>query len=454
MVSVDRRSTSAALTGASLVSAPPDRQHLRPNQPPTRDLRRPPAKTTRAPEETRPLPRTQAPRRSWIHRTGGKVSSALLGALLVGCSYTLRGSGGSDHSAASVPRPSSTVTVPADTIPPDTVPPITAPPTPEEAAVAELNRILGTGNTRLEYDRDFADPFVLRDGEATYFYATNAHWANVPVLDTLSLLENAAPREALPTENLGAWATPNISHVWAPAVAKLSEGRYAMFYSAKERATGLMAVGVAYASSPLGPFADPNEAPILATGKSGAAGRGGVIDASVFQENGRTYLIYKNDGNCCRAETAVWIQEFSEAAGGPVGEPQKMLGDDGRQSWEVAHYTAPHALIEGPRLIEEGGKYYLFYSANDWASAQYGVNYAVADSPFGPYTRAQGPWMQSEEGRHGPGGQEIFEGPGGELFLAYHAWRTPGASNTAGDTRRLVIEPLVFNGGAPLQFPG
>jgi beta-xylosidase len=258
------------------------------------------------------------------------------------------------------------------------------------------------------------------------------------------MLENAPPRDALPTENLGAWAMPNVSHVWAPSVAKLEDGRYAMFYSAQERASGLMAVGIAYASTPLGPFRDASDAPYLSAARSGDAGRGGVIDASVFQEHGKTYVVFKNDGNCCRAETAVWIQELA-----PGAQPAKLLGDAGHQAWEEAAYTSPHALIEGPKLLEAGGKYYLFYSANDWASPSYGVNYAVADSLTGPYTRAAGPWMQSEPGRFGPGGQEIFAGPDGALFLAYHAWHTPQASAGAGDARRLIIEPLSLDSGTP-----
>lgn len=401
--------------------------------------------------QAKPTPRTRAANQSWLHRTGGRISTGLLGGLIVGTSFLLGGCGGSDQSARSVPRPPpTTTTVPSDTKPPEDIVVPPPPLTPAQQADARLYELLRSGS-RVEYPRDFADPFVLRDGDSTYFYATNAHWANVPVLDAQALLENAAPREAFPTENLGSWATPDISHVWAPSVAKLSDGRYALFYSAKERASGLMAVGVAYASSPAGPFADTNATPLLSSAQSGAAGRGGVIDASVFQENGRTYLVYKNDGNCCRAETAVWIQEFSAAEGRPIGEPNKMLGDEGRQSWEIAHYTAPHALIEGPRLIEDSGKYYLFYSANDWASAEYGVNYAVADSPLGPFTRAQGPWMQSEEGRFGPGGQELFQGPDGERYFVYHAWNTPGASNTPGDARRMVIEPIRFENGAPVQ---
>jgi arabinan endo-1,5-alpha-L-arabinosidase len=385
---------------------------------------------------TRPPKRT-----SWLRRTHMRTGGAILSALMVGSSFLLSGCGASDHSTRLVPTTTTTTTT-TTTQPPQT---------PEALAAEELEAALRAGNTRLEYNRDFADPFVLRAGEATYFYATNAHFANVPVLDARAMLEGAPPREALPTENLGAWAVPNISHVWAPSVAALNDGRYAMFYSAQERATGSMAVGVAYADNPLGPFRDISSAPLLSAQQSGPAGLGGVIDASIFQENGRTFVIFKNDGNCCRAETAVWIQEFAENTGTVTGAPIKLLGDQGRQSWEIANYTSPHALIEGPRLVAAEGKYYLFYCANDWASANYGVNYAVADSLLGPYTRAPGPWMQSEEGRFGPGGPEIFSGPEGDLFLAYHAWHTPGASNTAGDARRLVIEPLAFEQGSPAR---
>lgn len=413
----------------------------------------------------KPVPRVKHGRASWLRRTGRRARGALLGALLVGASFGLTGSGASDQSAIQVARPPiaaqatssthtttpTTPTTPPPVVhdpapPPTTVAPAPVPPTPDQ----RLDAILAAGNVRLEYPRDFADPFVLRDGDATYFYATNAHLANVPVLDARAMLAGAAPTEAFPTENLGRWAVPNISHVWAPSVAKLPDGRFALFYSAMERASGRMAVGVAYASSPMGPFRDDGGAPLLSVSKSGAAGRGGVIDASVFSEDGKTFVVFKNDGNAVGAETAVWIQEFSPGAGAPV----KLLGDAGHQGWEEADYTHPRALIEGPRLASAGGKYYLFYCANDWASPNYGVNYAVADHLLGPYTRNPGPWMRSEPGRFGPGGPELFNGPGGEMFLAYHAWNTPQASASGADARRLVIEPIDFEHGMPERTVG
>lgn len=400
--------------------------------------------------------RPRAQNHSWLRRTAERAGCAVVGALMVGSSITLGGCGASDHSSRLVPRdPATEAAAPVAPDPTITVttspPPPPPPPTPEQIAVDTLNRALAAGDTRLEYNRDFADPMVLRVGDATYFYATNAHWANVPVLDARALLEGAPPREALPTENLGRWAVPNISHVWAPSVARLHDGRFAIFYSAMERSSGLMAVGVAYADNPLGPFRDASTAPLLSASSSGPAGLGGVIDASTFQENGHTYVVFKNDGNSSGAETAVWMQELDERSGTLAGAPSKLLGDQGRQNWEVAAYNRPHALIEGPRLVAAEGKYYLFYCANDWASQDYGMNYAVADRLTGPYTRAPGPWMQSEEGRFGPGGPELFTGPDGDLFLAYHAWHTPGASSSAGDARRLVIEPLAIREGVPAR---
>lgn len=443
-----RASSASTVLGASAPASRPEKVRLEV----------PLAPRAASPHGARPVGiRARIRDHSWLRRTAERAGCAVVGALMVGSSIGLGGCGGSDHSSRLIPRdPSTGVTAPVAPDPTITTittapPPPPPPKTPEEIAVETLNQTLAAGNIRLEYNRDFADPMVLRVGDATYFYATNAHWANVPVLDARAMLEGAPPREALPTENLGAWAVPNISHVWAPSVAQLHDGRFAIFYSAKERASGLMAVGVAYADNPLGPFRDASAQPLLSASLSGSAGLGGVIDASTFQEDGHTYVVFKNDGNSSGAETAVWIQELDERSGTLTGPATKLLGDQGRQSWEVAAYNRPHALIEGPRLIAAEGKYYLFYCANDWASQDYGMNYAVADRLTGPYTRAPGPWMQSEEGRFGPGGPELFTGPDGDLFLAYHAWHTPGASQTEGDARRLVIEPLAIREGVPAR---
>ena len=74
--------------------------------------------------------------------------------------------------------------------------------------------------------------------------------------------------------------------------------------------------------------------------------------------------------------------------------------DHDKQAWEnadVNDYAAHRRREEGPPLgggLEHAqattaptaqAVYYLTYSANNWETPQYGVGYATADSPLGPF---------------------------------------------------------------------
>ena len=51
---------------------------------------------------------------------------------------------------------------------------------------------------------------------------------------------------------------------------------------------------------------------------------------------------------------------------------------------------------EGPYMLVKDGKYYMTYSGSHFESINYGVGYAVADSPLGPFTKYEkNPIMQS-----------------------------------------------------------
>lgn len=55
-------------------------------------------------------------------------------------------------------------------------------------------------------------------------------------------------------------------------------------------------------------------------------------------------------------------------------EPKVVISND--QPWEGP-------VVEAPCMWQQGGKYFLFYSGNTYATPDYGVGYAVADRPEG-----------------------------------------------------------------------
>src|SRR5438093_58252 len=140
----------------------------------------------------------------------------------------------------------------------------------------------------------------------------------------------------------------------------------------------------------------------------------GAVDPSVFTaENGVQYLLWKNDGNAVGQDTNIYLQELSTDGLSLVGAAAALIKQD--KAWEGS-------VVEGPVLWTHGGKFYLFYCANNFASSAYATGYAESDFLRGPYTKPGGPLVTSQGYVVGPGGPEIVVGPDGNDWMLYHAW--------------------------------
>jgi GH43 family beta-xylosidase len=103
--------------------------------------------------------------------------------------------------------------------------------------------------------------------------------------------------------------------------------------------------------------------------------------------------------------------------------------------------------LEGPFVRAHGGRYYCFYSGGAWEEDTYGVSYAVADHPLGPWHEpvADGPTvLRSVPGRViGPGHNSVVTGPDGQDYLVYHAW------DPARTRRRMCLDRLEWTPDGP-----
>ncbi len=79
-------------------------------------------------------------------------------------------------------------------------------------------------------------------------------------------------------------------------------------------------------------------------------------------------------------------------------------------------------LVEGPFLWKQDGRYWLFYAANDFTDPAYGIGVAVADHPFGPYSKCPGPLLKSARGWSAPGHPSVACGPDGIPRIFFHAF--------------------------------
>ena len=262
---------------------------------------------------------------------------------------------------------------------------------------------------RLVLDRNFPDPDVVKAGDTYHAFATNADGKNIQHATSKDLVRwSVAGADALPA--VGSWAVPEPTLVLAPEVLDNGAG-FTMYYVARDRASDKQCIGVARSASVDGPFRPVGDGPLVCP-----AAQGGAIDPSSYTENGRRYLLWKNDGNCCGQDTWLHLQEVTWDGTRTTADPVRLIRQG--RSWEGN-------LVEAPTLVKRAGHYVLFYSADFYGDDRYKTGYAVAATLTGPYTKAAAPLMTTDSfsgAVRGPGGQDVVTGPDGRDRILFHGW--------------------------------
>ena len=292
-----------------------------------------------------------------------------------------------------------------------------------------------TGFTNPVYDSNFPDPMIISAPDGTaYAFATNGNGSNVQVLTSPDLVTWTQAADALP--ELPDWTSPG--KVWAPEVAAHADDRYVMYYTTRAPDPEIQCVGVAVAGAPGGPYLDENPGPLLCE-----EDQGGTIDAHPFTAaDGTRYLFWKNDGNAVGVDTYLSVARLSADGTTLAGKPQRLFKQD--LPWEGE-------LVEAPFVWERGGVFHLFYSANSFASADYAVGHAVADSPLGPFTKSGDPILVGNEVAAGPGHNSLFE-RNGKVWMVYHAW-APDAVGSDFPGRTMWLSEVTFSGRTASVVP-
>jgi len=150
----------------------------------------------------------------------------------------------------------------------------------------------------------YGDPAVLKTDRGYYLVATSNDAPDAfPILHSDDLEHWSAQGFVFPQGKEPGWAATgrNVADFWAPEMARVGE-EYWLCFTARQR-TNALAIGLARAPSPTGPWVD-NGAPLITgkpintTGLSGAPVSGGVIDSHIFVDaDGATYLFWKDDRN-------------------------------------------------------------------------------------------------------------------------------------------------------------
>lgn len=230
------------------------------------------------------------------------------------------------------------------------------------------------------------------------------------------------------------WTNAN---AWAGQMIKARNGKYYWYVPindivfSKDR----MAIGVAVADKPEGPWKDALGKPLvndsleMATwGVTNIDQTPHTIDPTVFiDDDGQAYLQY---GGFWRMVTAKLNPDMISISG-------KLVE------------TTPYDYFESPYLIKRNGTYYQIYargSANPTT-----IDYATAKSPMGPWTHKgtildKMPKVAGQDESTNHAGVAEFAG---QWYIVYHVSNGP---NNGGAYRRMVaIDKLTFNADGTIQ---
>ncbi|TPG66489.1 glycoside hydrolase family 43 protein [Hymenobacter nivis] len=95
---------------------------------------------------------------------------------------------------------------------------------------------------------------------------------------------------------------------------------------------------------------------------------------------------------------------------------------------DTARVKWAHRAMWAPAIVEKGGKYYLFFGANDYHPEKPneppgGIGVAVADNPAGPFKDYLGkPLVGTVEHGAQPIDQFVFKDADGKYYLIYGGW--------------------------------
>lgn len=217
--------------------------------------------------------------------------------------------------------------------------------------------------------------------------------------------------------------------LWAPAAIE-KDGKYYLFFSAndiqKDEEPG--GIGVAVADRPEGPYSDYLGRPLIDKFHNGAQ----PIDQFVFRDSNNYYLIYGGWGHCNMAKLRPDFTGFI-----PL--------DDGTTFREIT----PENYVEGPIMFQRKSKYYFMWSEGGWTGPDYRVAYAVADSPFGPFQRADKILQQNPSVATGAGHNSVIHVPGTDTwYIVYH--RRP-LDETDRNARVVCIDQMKFNAAGMIE---
>ncbi|MBR3149386.1 MAG: family 43 glycosylhydrolase [Eubacterium sp.] len=223
-----------------------------------------------------------------------------------------------------------------------------------------------------------------------------------------------------------AWSDGN---AWAPAIEE-KNGKYYFYYCGRIPDSLVssygegMAIGVAWADSPAGPFT-ASDSPIIYPKMVSDANfdfYGQVIDPSIYTENGKSYLLFGN-GSAALVELNSDMKTVNTST-------FKLI-------------TGLTDFRESIAVFKHENKYYFHWSCDDTGSENYHIKYGIASSLTGEVEN-KGILLQKDtsNGILATGHQSVIY-LNGRCFIAYHRFYTPmSVGGNVGHRRETCIDEI------------
>jgi hypothetical protein len=222
----------------------------------------------------------------------------------------------------------------------------------ERPAAAFPWRPLLTENVHPQILVGYGDPAVLKTDEGWWLVATSNDAPDAfPILFSNDLEQWEPKGFIFPAGEEPCWAATgrNTADFWAPEMAKVGEEYWTVFTA--RQLSNALAIGLARAPSPLGPWIDNGQP--LVTGKpvnttglgfdvSQPLMSGGVIDSHLFLDpGGERYLFWKDDSN------GIWPRPLAMLLGRHPELIDELFADEAdRRTAQFAAAIVPWANLQ------------------------------------------------------------------------------------------------------------
>jgi beta-xylosidase len=221
-------------------------------------------------------------------------------------------------------------------------------------------------------------------------------------------------------------------YFWAPEIS-YENGKVYVYYAAHKKG-GNLCLGIASADKPEGPYRD--HGPMMCE-------EVGSIDAfPIRDENGKLFLVWKEDANSVSKPTPIWTMEMNEERTKLIGEKYELFRN--KVAWE-------ENLVEGVSMIKHKGYFYAFYAAAGCCGAgcTYVVGIARAKNLLGPWEKdVNNPVLKNTNQWICPGHGTPIE-KDGKFYFLHHAYDKKTNAFTG---RQGILSEFTFTPDDWVQF--